>query len=147
MKVTPTTLKNTPVKGLRAIESRPQIGVTRGEILGYWCSECQRSDETFEQILHSQRCLLAGRHGRDVYGDDLGPIDRNPAGELRPDTHWTILRWGTSDPPLNVYDGDIVAFRCDECGALNDHLFEPVHDAACRLAGTEFGPLVDISDY
>jgi len=30
----------------------------------------------------------------------------------------------------------VLAFRCDECGNVDEHLWEIVHDHACTLAGT-----------
>lgn len=143
MDIEPVQIDDTVVYGLRALESRYELDIYKGEMLGFWCSECQQSDETLEQIVHSEDCHLAGRHGRQHYGKDLDVIDRNTAGELRTDTFFTILKWGTNDDGLRVKHREYVAVRCDECGNLDEHLWEIVHDAACRLAGPEFGALVE----
>ena len=141
MRVTPEPLKGSAMVALVAMETRPMLDIYEGEVLGYWCAQCAQSDETLEQVIHREDCTLAGRHGRRVYGGSLeGVLDTASAGELRPDTTFTMLRWGVTDEGLRIYNGTAVAYRCDECGNLDEHLFEIVHDVACWLAGREFGP-------
>jgi len=143
MDVEHVPLNDSAIYKLRSMEHRPTLDIVEGEILGYWCSNCQQSDETLEQIIHEPGCELSGRHGRRRYNDDHGPHDTRESGELRSDTFFTLLNWGTEDESLRVKHREYVAVRCDECGNLDETLWEIVHDAACNLAGPKFGPLVE----
>jgi hypothetical protein len=142
MKVRSDPLEGQPIVRLVVTEARPTLGVAAGEVVGYWCEFCHQSDETLTQIVHRTDCDLAGRHGRDAYDDDHPVFDTDEAGELRADTTITIIEWAETDDSREIHHGEPVAFRCDECANLDKHLFEIAHDAACRLAGQEFGPLV-----
>ncbi len=145
MDVRPDPLPDQPIIGLVAAESRPELDIHHGETLGWWCEICHQSDETLEQIVHEPGCDLSGRHGRSRYGNNPEPINMQESGEYRSDTLFTVLKWDTTDRGRSIHHDEVVCFRCDECGNLDETLFEIVHDAACRLAGKEFGPLHDHS--
>jgi hypothetical protein len=132
--VEPDPIEGEPIYALRALASRVEIGVHAGEIVGYWCALCQQSDETRREIIHEPACDLSGRHGRHVYGTELGPINPEHRGELEPEHGFAVLVWGVTDDTLGIHNGAVVAFRCDECAAVDEHLFEQVHDRSCSMA-------------
>lgn len=119
------------------MEDRRDVEIVTGDTLGYWCSECKNADETRSQIVHAEDCALAGRHGRSIYGAGLDPIDGSLSGELLPETTFTLLEWGETDRALDIYSGAKIAFRCDECGNLDETLFEILHDEVCTLATSQ----------
>jgi hypothetical protein len=137
MRVRPDPLSESPVVRMIAMDNRHEIDIFEGDTLGYWCSECKNADESRSQIVHDKDCQLAGRHGRSIYGAGLDPINGSVSGEFRPDTTFTLLEWGESDPTVGIYSGAKIAFRCDECSNLDETLFEILHDEVCSLASEQ----------
>lgn len=134
MDVRPQPLEESPIVRLVSMESRRDINIFQGDTVGYWCSMCQMADETLDQIVHAKECDLAGKHGRTKYGADLDPMDGQARGELNPKTTFTVLVWGESDRSMGIHNGETLAFRCDECANLDEHIFEILHDEVCELA-------------
>jgi len=121
-------LESTPVK--RLVVTDPQeSGLHAGECPGYWCPECKQADESLEQIWHDRDCSLAGDHGRAHYDDLVPTVPGRPSPELDPAHPITVVRCADG----SKYN--ILGFRCDGCGNLDEDLFEVVHDDVCPLSG------------
>jgi len=134
MRVSPDPLPSSPIVRIEAMDTYHERDIYAGDTLGYWCSLCQNADETRHQIVHAADCDLAGRHGRQVYGTNLAPISGRVTGELRGETTFSLLEWGVSAPEVGIVNNEVVAFRCDQCGNLDETLFEILHDEACAMA-------------
>lgn len=135
MDVNPIPLDGIPMVAMQAAESDPQAGIYAGETLGYFCGRCHQSDETLEQVVHEEDCELSGEHGRNVYGQklDVPSFDHASRGELLPKTEFSQLKWGGSLPQFGIYHDSVVAFRCDDCGNVDEHIFEVSHDEVCPI--------------
>lgn len=147
MRVQRTKLPNLPVERLDAIESVPPIGVYEGCTVGYRCRLCGQADEDIQEVLHEEHCELCGEHGRDKY-DELPQVHIRVEGseEISPEHPITLIVADWTDKATDVWREDVIAFRCDQCGNLDETLFEIVHDEACDLSsdgGTSPAEIVD----
>jgi hypothetical protein len=57
------------------------------------------------------------------------------AHELLPDHPIVALKATTTDRTMGIHNGEVMAYRCIECGAADEDVFELVHDEDCKLAG------------
>lgn len=55
--------------------------------------------------------------------------------ELLPEHPVQMLRAAETDHSVGLHHGEVIAFRCVECSAVDETLAEIVHDEDCRLAG------------
>lgn len=121
-----------PLAGTRVqrlvVEAPQESNLHVGEVVGYQCPDCRQCDETLEQIWHDRDCELAGEHGRAHYDEIVPSVPGRPTPELDPAHPITIVQ--AADGRKN----EVLAFRCDGCGNLDEDLFEVIHDSVCALA-------------
>lgn len=55
--------------------------------------------------------------------------------ELLPEHPIRMLRATETDSPAGIHNGEILAYRCEECGAADEDVMEIIHDEDCLLAG------------
>lgn len=114
-----------------------------GESVGYLCSHYHAHDETLKQVVHEDGCPLVGEHGRNHYESVPDVPDRFSAA-IQPEHAFTIIRSNETDRSAEIYNGIVVAFRCEFCGNSDETLGEVVHDENCPLAGEEGMTCADV---
>lgn len=55
--------------------------------------------------------------------------------ELLPEHPILKLTATQTIPQAGIYNGEVIAYRCIECGAADEDVFEIVHDGDCTLFG------------
>jgi hypothetical protein len=55
--------------------------------------------------------------------------------ELLPEHPIAALRATETDHAAGIHNGEILAFRCLECGAADEDVAEIIHEGDCQLVG------------
>lgn len=122
MKVRREPLPDVAIDKLVAMADRPAAGIERDEVVGYRCRECEQADEILVQISHRPGCPI---------GDPRDDICGTDGLELAPEFIIDMCRAGDSDRTAGAVHGQILLFRCRECGQADERPHEIEHTVAC----------------
>jgi len=134
MRVTRQPLPDTPIEQLVVADGDAE-GLHAGQAVGFFCSHCWQSDETWEQIWHAEDCDLAGEHGRRLYDSAAPQHNGGPTPEIVDDHEIQMVVSAVSNGQTDPSKNEILGWRCAHCGNLDETLVEIRHDEDCELAG------------